>query len=78
VDEEISVKGKITLHSNFLIVEREAKDFNICSLMKGYIAGVLEQLLEFKVLVRHDKLSGDCGQFRPSKDGCDFVITAAP
>lgn len=75
IREPTDISGKITLRSNFLIAEKEQKDFNICGLMTGYIAGVLERLLGFSVRVKHDKHSGDCGQFIMGKDACDFFIS---
>ncbi|MEK6287438.1 MAG: hypothetical protein AABO57_16980 [Acidobacteriota bacterium] len=65
--------GKIVLKSNFLIAEKDYNDFNICGLMKGYVAGVLKQLAGFAIEIRHDKYRSDCAQFNPEKQSCDFV-----
>lgn len=69
-----TVSGKIVLENNFLTADRKRKDFNICSLMTGYIAGVLEKLLGFQVHVIHDK--SYCGQFKSDKDSCEFFVSS--
>jgi predicted hydrocarbon binding protein len=76
IDEETgAADGKIVLHSNFLIVDRGADDFNICSLMKGYIKGVLQKLLNRQVQVRHEPTQGHCGQGSGEEKPCDFIVS---
>jgi len=77
VDESIKrVQGKVVLQSNFLVAEKTRLDFNLCSLMKGYIKGVLEKLLGFSVNVEH-KRDSNCAQFNPDKQFCDFLVSEA-
>jgi hypothetical protein len=75
VDEtRFAVSGRVILKSNFLITDRIPEDFNLCGLMGGYISGVLEKLLGFKVDVKHNTNSNDCGLFA-GKDSCDFFVS---
>jgi len=69
------VTGKIVLKSNFLVTEKTSTDPNICSLMTGYIAGVLQGLIGIPVHVEHFKTNGNCAQFNSKKKSCDFVVS---
>jgi len=45
--------GTITVEGNFLATEREGGKANLCCVLSGYIAGVLSEIFQSEVHVRH-------------------------
>jgi len=64
-------KVSITLSDNFMVVEKDAEDINLCTFMSGYIQGVLERITRLPMSVEHPLLQ--CEQFNPEIGGCTFV-----
>ncbi len=71
------IGGSIILAENFLTYNKNTEDDdNICSFMRGYIQGVLEELVGIPLSVSHTK--GDCSQYRIDLKGtaeCNFHIS---
>ena len=73
VDEMTNqVEGAIGLAENFLTVGKGTSDDNICSFLKGYIWGILEELTGLPLRVTHKKQ--DCAQFQLGGDTCAFRV----
>lgn len=72
VDKANNVAGSVILYDNFLTVNKDKNAPNLCSLMIGYINGVVETVLRLPIKVIHDK--NDCEQYVPYKSQCEFHI----
>ena len=72
-EDEGELSGKIVIHENFLSYKRKKNDSFICEYMKGYVEGVIEELLGgIEVEVACDMAS--CPQLKPLKKKCNCCI----
>jgi len=72
-EDEGELSGKIVIHENFLSYKRKKNDSFICEYMKGYVEGVIEELLggiEVEVACDMDA----CPQLKPLKKKCNCCI----
>ncbi len=64
------VGGRITVTKNFLAEGRNSQEADLCSLLEGYMRGVLDAILHGKAFIRHDH--NKCMQFDHTRTSCDF------
>lgn len=63
-------QGVIEVGRNFLAENRDKTEINLCELFRGYIWGVLGQILNSEVEVKHPENS--CMRINHSRESCDF------
>ncbi len=73
IGDDNQIEGSIALKENFLTVGRNFKSHNICCFMKGYIRGVLQELVGMPLDVSHRRRH--CSQYNIDEDTCVFHIS---
>lgn len=72
-EEDGSIEGNVSITENFLCNNRRKKDIKLCDFIKGYITGVLEELLNGVSLEITCDVS-NCPQDNPFKKECKFEL----